>query len=107
MTADELKRFLFIEKEKYLKIYFSTESLDEMFENFTSDDDICVDRDVWRKREIIMLNAPLLVAVAGAGEFYSLDFCSEYIETGQVKVKTEAFCNLVQEILVYSPERLK
>lgn len=108
MTTGELKKFLFIEKERYLKIYFSTESLDEMFANCVSDSDgIYVDGDVWRKREIIMLNAPLLVAAAGAGEFYSLDFCSEYIEAGNVKVKAEAFCRLIEEILAYSHEKLK
>ncbi len=84
------------------------EALDEVFTNSTSDDNgICVDRDVWRKREIIMLNAPLLVAVAGAGKFYSVNFSSEYIEKGQIKAKSEAFCRLVQELLVYSRENLK
>ncbi len=108
MTAYELKRFLFIEKGKYLEIYFSAGSLDEMFADSVSDGNgIYVDRDVWRKREIIMLNAPLLVASAGAGKFYSLDFCSEYIEAGEVKVKAEAFCRLAEEILAYCHERLK
>ncbi len=101
-----LKRFLFIKKEKYLTIYFSMESLDDLFADSVSDDDgIYVDRDVWRKREIIMLNAPLLVAAAGAGKFYSLDFCSEYIEAGQVRVKAEAFHRLIEEILAYSHEQ--
>ncbi len=108
MTIDELKNFLFIENSHYLKIYFSMEALDELFANSTTDDGgIHVDRDVWRKREIIMLNAPLLVAVAGAGKFYSVDFSSEYIEKYQIKAKSEAFCRLVQELLVYSRENLK
>ncbi|MBP3326020.1 MAG: hypothetical protein J6L77_06350 [Coprococcus sp.] len=72
------------------------ESLDEMFTISTSDDnDIYVDRDVWCKKEIIMLNAPLLVAIAGAGNFYSVDFSSEYIEKGQIKARSETFCRLV------------
>ncbi len=108
MTAYELKRFLFVEKGEYLEIYFSAGSLDELFADSVSDGNgIYVDRDVWRKREIIMLNAPLLVASAGAGKFYSLDFCSEYIEAGEVKSKAEAFCRLAEEILAYCHERLK
>lgn len=37
---------------------------------------------------------------------YSIEGCSEYIEAGQVKAKSEAFCKLVQEFLLYSKERL-
>ena len=108
MTIDELKNFLFIENGHYLSIYFSTEALDELFANSTSDDSgIYVDSDVWRKREIIILKHPLLVAIAGAGKFYSVNFSSEYIEKGQIKAKSEVFCGLVKEILAYSSERLK
>lgn len=108
MTAVELKSFLFLEKERYIKVYFSTEPLDEVFADSPSGEDgVCVDRDVWRKREIILLNAPLLVAAAGAGKFYSMDFSSEYMEEGQVKAKSEAFCRLVREVLARVRERLK
>ena len=108
MTVDELKRILFIEKVKYLNIYFSMEALDEVFTNSITDDGgVYVDRDVWRKKEIIMLNAPLLVAAVGAGKFYSVDFSSEYIEQGQIKAKSETFCRLTKELFAYSRENLK
>ena len=100
MSSDELKNFLFIEKSHYLNIYFSTETLDELFANDTTDDNgVYVDRNVWRKNEIIELNAPILVAAVGAGKYYSVNFSSEYIENGQIKAKSEAFCKLTKELL--------
>ncbi|MBQ6696110.1 MAG: hypothetical protein IJN16_05340 [Lachnospiraceae bacterium] len=108
MTAEELKRFLFVEEERYLNIYFSAEALDELFAGSVSDDKgIYVDRDIWRKREMIVVNAPLLVAAVGAGYFYSMNFCSEYIDAGQVRAKSEGFCKLVREVVAYGRERLK
>lgn len=109
MSADELKGFLFTEKSRYISVFFSASSLDELFTDcIVEKNGIYVDRDLWRKQEIIKLNAPILVATGVAGElFYSMDFCSEYIEKGQIKAKSDAFCELVKEFLAYSKKKLK
>lgn len=105
-TPEELKDFLFVEKENYLSIYFSAEELKECFNDCPMyDDGIYIDSNIWRRREMFMLNAPILVAVQGAGYYYSMNFCSEYIDkTGQVKAKGADFERLVQEFLAYSRE---
>lgn len=48
-----------------------------------------------------------MVAAEGAGWSYSMNFCSEYIEAGKVKAKSEDFCKLAQKVWEYSRERLK
>lgn len=107
-TAEELKNFLLAETMDYLNIYFSMEPLDEFFaESFSNNEGIYVPRDIWREREIFKVNSPIMVAAEGAGYFYSVEFCSEYLEAGQVKAKNESFCQLVKEVLVYCRERLK
>ena len=105
-TAEELKRFLFEKKNRYLSIYFSLESLDKLLSGQVSDDKgIYINLDIWRKEEIIKLNSPFIVA--GHGQFYEMEFCSEYIEAGQVKAKGEAFCSLAQKVWEYSRKELK
>lgn len=105
-TTEELKKFLFEEKKRYLNIYFSMESLEVLLDKQSSDDrGIRIDKDIWRKEEIIILHSPFMVM--GSGLFYEMDFCSEYIEAGQVKAKSEDFCKLAQKVWEYSRERLK
>lgn len=105
-TAEELKSFLFEEKKRYLNIYFSTKSLETLLDKqFSDDKGLYIDVDIWRKEEIINLHSPFLVA--GMGLFYEMDFCSEYIESGQVKAKSEDFCKLAQKVWEYSKESLK
>ena len=96
-TAEELKKFLFEEKTHYLHTYFSLEPLDGLLANAYSDDKgIYIDRDIWRKGEIVDLSAPLTVAVAGL--FYSMNFCSEYVDAGHVKAKSGNFCSLAKKV---------
>lgn len=105
-TAEELKKFMFEEKRRYLHIYFSPEPLDELFANAPSNDKgVYIDLDIWRKEEMIDLNSP--ITVVGAGLFYDMKFCSEYIENAQVKAKSEDFCRLAQNVWKYSRERFK
>lgn len=105
-TANELKRFLFEDKMRYLHIYFSTEPLDELLaEQFSDDKGISVSADIWRKEEVINMSAPL--TVAGAGLLYSIDFCSEYIDAGHIKAKSEDFCNLVKQVWRYYRENIE
>lgn len=106
-SAEELKHFLFVEKRKYIDLYFSMEPLEDLFARAFSDErGVCVDRDIWRKRAIVKIKSPFLVASEGAGYFYSMEFSCEYIEAGQVKAKDRAFCRLAEEILAYSREKL-
>lgn len=106
VTMEELKRFLFEEKKRYLNIYFSTESLEVLLDKQSSDDrGIRIDKDIWRKEEIINLHSPIMVV--GSGLFYEMDFCSEYIEAGQVKAKSEDFCKLAKKVWEYSREGFK
>lgn len=107
-TAEELKNFLFVDKKRYINIYFSMDPLEEFFaEQFSDDGGIYIDRDIWRKREVISLNSPFMVATEGAGLFYSMDFCGEYLEAGQVKAKSEAFSQLVEELSEYSKKWIR
>lgn len=105
-NTEELKRFLFEEKKRYLNIYFSTESLEVLLnKQFSDDRGIRIDNDIWRKEEIIILYSPIMVE--GSGLFYQMDFCSEYIEAGQVKAKSEDFCKLAQKVWEYCREVLE
>lgn len=105
-TEEELKRFLFEEQKRYLKIYFSTKSLEALFDKQSSDDrGINIGVDMWRKEEIIDLHCP--ITVAGVGLFYDMNFSSEYIEAGKIKAKSEDFCKLAQKVWEYSREKLK
>lgn len=108
MTSGELKKLLFLDKQKYMNVYFSLKSLDMILaESPSYEDGIYLARDIWRKNEVINLNSPLTIAVEGAGKFYSMDFCSEYLEAGQIIAKSAPFCQIVQELLAYSKKKLK
>lgn len=105
-TAEELKNFLFEKKARYLHVYFSQEPTNGLLANARSNDKgVYMDLNLWRKEEVIDLCAPL--TVVGAGLFYDMRFCSEYIEKGQVKAKSEDFCRLAQNVWEYSRERFK
>ncbi len=103
LSSEELKAFLFKNKNSYLLIYFSIEPLDEILEQSPSNAaGIVVNRDLWRKNEAIQLNAPILVA--GSGYFYSMNFCSEYLQAGEVKTKSKPFSQLVKEVVAFKNE---
>lgn len=105
LDTEELNRFLFIDELRYSHIYFSMESLDELFTNPFSWDSI---RNIWRKREIIQFDSPLKVCLPGGlKDFYSIKCCSEYINAGKVKRKRREFCELIQEFLLFYKERLE
>jgi len=106
-TEEELKDYLFVRKNNYLHLYFSSEPLEELLAAPLPDENgIMVPRDIWRKNEIIHVNSPILVAAKGAGYFYSMDFCSEYLDAGQIKAKSELFSDCIREVLTYCRENL-
>lgn len=104
--AEELKQHLAAGHMDYWEIYFSMEPLDDLFGELHRNPWY-----VWRKREVIQINYPIKVLIKNGEKYgkysYSIDCCSEYIDAGQVKRKSESFCRLVQEFLEYSKERLK
>ena len=100
--TEELKQLLLSGRLHYWEIYFAMEPLEEI-----------VDKKnwyLWRKKELIQINYPIMHLITDGKKIekyrYSIECCSEYIEAGQVKAKSEAFCKLVQEFLLYSKERL-
>lgn len=104
LSAHELKKLLFEEKANYLNIYFSAESLENEIKFSEGYGFYYIDQDVWRKKELIDLHGPL--TVAGFGLFYSMDFCSEYIEKGCIKAKSAGFSQIVQQVCEYCRENL-
>ena len=109
VSFSELSDILSDEEAKYLGIYFSTEPLEEVV-NFSVCDElgIYVDRTLWRKNEIVKIDAPITILSENGGELYYMDFCSEYIDSdGKVKAKSENFCKITKDLLKYSQEKLK
>lgn len=106
ITADELNHDLF-EGGNFITIFFSREPLDtEYTPQATDGRGVYVKDAVWRKREVFKLNSPFLVV--GHGYFYSMEFCSEYIDQdGLVQAKSEAFSKLVQDFRAYSKKTLR
>lgn len=106
ITADELTHCLF-EGGSFISIFFSREPLDAAQAPQAADGrGVYVKDAVWRKREVFKLNSPFLVW--GHGDFYSMEFCSEYVDRdGQIQAKSEAFSKLVQEFRTYSKKVLK
>ncbi len=105
ITAEELNQFLF--EGRFIRIFFSRKPLDIVSAPEADDGQgAYVDDTIWRKQEVFMLNGPFLVA--GRGYFYSMVFCSEYLDPdGQVQPKGEDFSKLVQVFRTYSKKALK
>lgn len=105
ITAEELNHFLC--GGNFIRIFFSRKPLDIVPAPEADDGrGAYVDDTIWRKQEVFMLKGPFLVA--GRGYFYSMVFCSEYIDRdGQVQAKSEAFSKLVQDFRAYSKKALR
>ena len=105
----ELMKFFASENSKYLAIYFSAEPLDDLWDSSAFDDKgIYVDRDIWRKRDLIKINSPFHILGENGGDLYYMEFCSEYVDSdGKVQSKNEPFCRLTKDVLQYCKEYLK
>lgn len=97
ITAAELHTFLTEKDKKYNAVYFSEEPLDDdSLQPSYDEKGVYVKRDLWRKKRVFKLNSPFMVVPCGL--FYSMEFCSEYIDNdGKVIEKDASFSELVQE----------
>lgn len=96
INAAELHAFLTEKDKKYINVYFSEEPLDDSLQPLYDEKCIYIKRDIWRKKRVFKLNCPGLVIPYGL--FYSMEFCSEYIDKdGNVIQKDTSFTALVQE----------
>lgn len=102
LSADELNSFLTGNNARFIAIYFSQEPLDALTAQASSDEKgILVPHDIWRKKCIFLLHGPC--AVMSYGMFYSMDFCSEYLDkSGNIVKKPASFCALVQSFQKFS-----
>ena len=104
----ELINSLSTDNFKYLEIYFTTQPIDESFLNLGSDGKgVYVDRNMWRKQEIIKIVAPIIVVTDIERKLYYMEFCSEYINlNGDVIAKNQSFCDLIKEVVLYGKKHL-
>lgn len=105
----ELKNSLSTDNFRYLEIYFTTQPIDETSLKSGSDDKgVYVDRNMWRKQEIIKIVAPIIVVTDVKRKLYYMEFCSEYINSNfDVIVKSKSFCDLATEVELYGKKYLK
>lgn len=105
LTKEELKQFLF-DGSRYITLFFSKEPLNTDQAPHASDGrGVYVKDAIWRKKEVFKLNSPFLVV--GYGYFYSMEFCSEYIDQdGQIQPKSASFSKFVQEVRAHGKKVL-
>ena len=109
VNIGELTSFLSAKDAHYLAILFSAEPL-EIIANHSARDDKgdYVDRNIWRKKEIILINAPIKVGFPDSRDLYYMAFCSEFLTpNGEITQKSERFCKFAKELLKYGREKLK
>ena len=109
VSIAELASFLSAEEAHYLAIFFSTEPLEAIANHFARDDKgDYIDRNIWRKKEIILINAPIKIGFPDSRNLYYMEFCSEFLASnGEVNTKSEPFCQFTKKLLKYSKENLK
>ena len=107
LSKTELHSFLTGNGERYLAIYFSEETFDNIPMQMASDGSgIVIQQDIWRKNGIFMLHGPLMVV--SHGMFYQMEFCSEYLDKdGNIVPKSASFCALTKDFQKFSKKLLK
>ena len=106
---DELKKSLLMDDFKYLAVYFSSELIDETVLDVGLDNKgVYIDKNIWRKKEIIKIDAPIIVVTDIERKLYYMEFCSEYINSsGNVISKNKVFDDLAKEVVSYGKKHLK
>jgi len=86
-----------IEKsEKFLEYYFTSEKLQkEDVLKIENEQGIIVDRNLWRKREIIKLSS---INIYEIGLLYYITFCNQYIDKEKVKNKSAQFETITNKL---------
>lgn len=75
---------------KYLNFYFSANELDiSSYIKLTDENDVYIQREVWRRDEIIQLSFPY--TIMDYGLLYYINFCNQYLDKGNVVDKSEEF----------------
>jgi len=90
-----------VDKEKYLKIFFSEKSLHlNCFENETG---VYVENDAWRRKELIQLGSPYNMQYSRdrIGFLYYVKFCNEFIDDYQVKSKSHNFEEITDKMVIW------
>lgn len=107
LSEAELLSFLTGNGERYLAIYFSEETFDNVpLQNAPDGKGIIIQQDIWRKHCIFMLHGPFMVV--SRGMFYQMEFCSEYLDKdGNIVPKSACFCALVKDFQNFSKKLLK
>ncbi len=107
LSETELHSYLEGNGEKYLAIYFSENTFDNVpLHNASDGKGVVIPQDVWRKKAIFMLHGPFMVV--SHGMFYQMDFCSEYLDKdGNIVSKSAAFCALAKDFQKFSKKLLK
>ena len=107
LSETELRSYLTGNRERYIAIYFSTETFDNIPTQIASDEKgVTISHDIWRKNSIFKLYGPFMVV--SRGMFYQMEFCSEYLDKdGNIASKSASFCALVKEFQKFSKKLLK
>ena len=107
LSETELHATLTCNGEPYVAICFSEEPLKQIpGAIYSNEKGVFVRQDIWRKNNVIVLHAPVIVMPHG--KFYQMEFCSEYLtKDGEIASKSASFCALVQEFQKYSKKLLK
>lgn len=75
---------------RYLNFYFSDIELDTTkYIKLNDENGVYLKEGIWRRDEIIQLTAPFVIM--GYGLLYYINFCTQYLDKGNVKDKSEKF----------------
>ena len=107
LSETELHSFLTRNGEKYIAIYFSEHTFDNVpMQNASDGKGIVIRQDIWRKNDMYVLHGPLMVV--SHGMFYQMEFCSEFLDKdGNIIPKSAAFCDLTKEFQKFCKKLLK
>jgi len=89
----------------YLSIYISEN--EPVFNVQDDEKSVYVQREIWRKEEIIELGSPISMVyeMNKRGNLYYMHFCTEFIKDGRVFSKTEEFCNNTKQVIEWLKTR--
>ena len=107
LSETEVHSFLTGNGERYLAIYFSEETFDNVpLQNASDGKGVVIQQDIWRKNGILMLHGPFMVV--SRGMFYQMEFCSEYLnKDGNIVPKSATFCALTKDFQKFSKTLLE